>query len=141
MKTYLFTMLLALSLFSTGVTAEQKKTLGNWDVHYMALDSTMLDPAIAKTYGIERSHLNALLNISVLNSVDQQPQQVEIQGNVKDLFGKTTVLSFKQVTEGKAVYYLAQLPVRNEQHLTFVIDIRQGTTQQQLQFSQTFYTE
>ncbi|WP_337878892.1 DUF4426 domain-containing protein [Rheinheimera sp.] len=141
MKTYLFTMLLALSLFSTGVTAEQKKTLGNWDVHYMALDSTMLDPAIAKTYGIERSHFNALLNISVLDSSNQQAQQVELSGKVRDLMGITSELSFKQVTEGNAIYYLAQLPVRNEQHLTFLIDIRQGTTQQQLQFSQTFYTE
>ncbi|WP_419569979.1 DUF4426 domain-containing protein [Rheinheimera sp.] len=141
MKTYLLALLFAVSLFSGTSQAEQKQALGPWDVHYIAFDSTLLDPAIAKNYGIERSSFNALLNISVLRSNDQQAQQVELSGKVRDLMGKTTELSFKQVAEGDAIYYLAQLPVRNEQHLTFLIDIRQGTTLQQLQFSQTFYTE
>jgi hypothetical protein len=121
--------------------AEQKQTLGSWDVHYIAMPSTLIDPKIATQYQITRSIQNGLINISVLNTSDQQAQQVRLSGQAKNLLGQIKELDFKEVREGKAIYYLAQLQFRGEEKLNFSIDIQQGTVQQQLKFEHTFYPE
>lgn len=133
--------LVLISVVSTSAIAEQKKQLGNWDVHYIAMPSTLIEPAIAKNYNIERSKFNGLVNVSVLNNKDQKAQQVTISGTAKNLLGQQKELTFQQVTEGEAVYYLAQLPYRNEERFSLSIDISQGNQSQQLKFEHTFYVE
>ena len=137
--------ILLLLLISIGLnfnaSAEQKKQLGNWDVHYIAFPAPILTPEVAQQYKIQRSKYNAVINISVLNSADQQAQQVSITGIAKDLQGRQTELEFIEVTEGNAVYYLAQLSFRNEQRFSFNINIIQGNDTQRLSFEQTFYVD
>ncbi len=121
--------------------AEQMKQLGSWDVHYIALPTTLLDPMIASQYKIERSKYNGLVNISVLNSKDQVAQQVQISGEAKNLLGQIKQLSFVEVKEGEALYYLAQYGYQTEQMVSFTIQISQGTHSQQLKFNHTFYPD
>ena len=141
MKTYLLAASLILALFVHPLQAEQKKVLGPWDVHYIAFDSTMLDAKVAQSYQLQRSKYEAVLNISVLNSKDQKAQQVRISGTATDLTQKQIELTFREVKEGDAIYYLAQVPVHDQKHLNFKLDIGQGTENQKLEFSQDFYTE
>ena len=133
--------LAGLLLMSSLVSAEQKKQLGPWDVHYIAMPSTMIDPAIAKEYQLERSKFQGLLNISVLKTTDQSAQQVSIEGVAKNLLGQQKALVFREVIEGKAIYYLAQLPYRNEERFSFTLQIKQGDVSQQLEFTHTFYVD
>ncbi len=121
--------------------AEQKKQLGVWDVHYIALPTTLLDPTIASQYKIERSNYNGLVNISVLNSKDQVAQQVQISGEAKTLIGKIKPLTFVEVKEGAAVYYIAQYGYQTEQMVSFTIQISQGSQSQELKFNHTFYPD
>jgi len=121
--------------------AEQKQQLGDWDVHYIAMPSTLIEPAIAKAYQLERTKYQGLLNISVLKSSDQSAQQVTIEGVARNLLGQQKPLVFREVIEGKAIYYLAQLPYRNEERFTFTLQIKQGNVSQQLQFTHTFYVD
>ncbi len=132
---------LLLALLSPLASAEQKQVLGPWDVHYIAMPSTLIDPQIAAQYQISRSIQNGLINISVLASSDQQAQQVRISGQAKNLLGQIKELNFQEVREGKAIYYLAQLQFRGEEKVSFSIEISQGTVQQQLKFDHTFYQE
>lgn len=141
MKIYLLAASLVLGLFLSPVHAEQKKVLGPWDVHYIAFDSTMIDAKIAQSYQLQRSKYQAVLNISVLKSSDQKAQQVRISGTATDLTQKQIELSFREVKEGDAIYYLAQVPVHDQKHLNFKLDIRQGTENQKLEFSQLFYID
>ena len=141
MKIYLLAASLVLGLFLSPVHAEQKKVLGPWDVHYIAFDSTMIDAKIAQSYQLQRSKYQAVLNISVLNSTDQKAQQVRISGTATDLTQKQIELSFREVKEGDAIYYLAQVPVHDQKHLNFKLDIWQGTENQKLEFSQVFYID
>ena len=60
-------MLLTILMLGTAC-AENMKKIGNLDVHYIALNSTFLTPEIASNYGITRSKVNALINISVLDN-------------------------------------------------------------------------
>ena len=141
MKIYLLAASLVLGLFLSPVHAEQKKVLGPWDVHYIAFDSTMIDAKIAQSYQLQRSKYQAVLNISVLKSSDQKAQQVRISGTATDLTQKQIELNFREVKEGDAIYYLAQVPVHDQKHLNFKLDIWQGTENQKLEFSQVFYID
>lgn len=121
--------------------AEIKKDLGDWEVHYIALTSTFLTPEIARANNIVRSSKNALINISVLDKRSKEAQMVEIRGTARNLLGTTKTLTFKQVNEGDAIYYLASVSFTNKEVLRFDIDISQGNSNQNLKFQQTMYVE
>lgn len=138
---YLGLFLLCQLLFLTAVHAEQKQQLGDWDVHYIAFNSTFLTPQVAKAANLSRNKNNAIINISVLDSQTQQAQQVQIGGIARNLLGQQRDLVFREVKDGEAIYYIAVMPFRNEEQLRFSLDIRQGTKRQQLNFEQKLYTE
>jgi hypothetical protein len=137
----LASMAFALLLVSFCSQSEIKKTLGDWDVHYIAFTTTFLSPDIARKNNIVRSGKNALVNISVLNSRSQKAQEVEMSGTARNLLGTTKTLTFKKVTEGDAIYYLATVPFSHKEVLRFDINIEQGKTSQNLKFQQTMYVE
>lgn len=139
MKSWLLS--LCLLLISSAAVAEQKQQLGPWDVHYILMPTTMLDAEIARQYQLNRSRNYQLLNISVLTSNGQQPQQVEISGSAVNLAGQRQTLTFRPVKESNALYYLAGVEVRSEQKMSIEVTIRQGDTQQTLKFSQDVYPE
>ncbi|KXI27527.1 DUF4426 domain-containing protein [Paraglaciecola hydrolytica] len=132
---------LTLFAFASKANAEQKVALGTWDVHYIAFNTTFLTPEIAKNNGIVRSKYNALINISVLDKKSQAAQNVILSGEARNLLGVTKKLSFKQVKEGEAIYYLAVLPFSDQEHYRINVDINDGKSQQKLKFEHKFYVE
>lgn len=135
-------MLLSLAgLIPSQAQAEQKQVLGNWDVHYIALNSTFLTPDVAKQYGIVRSKFNGLINISVLNRKDQVAQSVILTGEAKNLIGVVKKLTFKEVKEGKAIYYLAVLPFSDREQYRMTVNINDGQVQKTLKFQHKFYAD
>ncbi|GAB58105.1 DUF4426 domain-containing protein [Rheinheimera nanhaiensis] len=140
MRAIVITLLLGF-MISFSSLAEQKKTLGNWDVHYIAFPSPLLTAEVAQQYHLQRSKYNGIVNISVLNSASQQAEKVAISGSAKDLQGRVRQLDFTEVVEGDAIYYLAELPFHHEQRYSFSINLQQGNQQQQLSFVQTFYVD
>lgn len=128
-------------MFSYSVNAEQKRELGNWDVHYIALNTTFLTPEVAKQYGIVRSKFNALINISVLDRQDKSAQSVILTGEAKNLLGVVKKLNFKQITEGKSIYYLALLPFSDLEQYRITVNINDGLEQKNLKFQHKFYAD
>jgi len=131
-------LLLAVSANSL---AEQKTNLGNWEVHYMVVNSTFLTPQVAKAYGIKRSAYNAMVNISVLDKTSKQAQSVAMMGSARNLLGTQKKLAFKEVKEGDAIYYLAELAFRDQEQYRFEINIVSGNESQTLKFEEKLYTE
>jgi hypothetical protein len=132
-------IILIASLFASGVSAEQKKVLGDWDVHYIVIPSTFLTPEVAKANNIRRSATNALVNISVLDSRTKAALDVEVNGNARNLIGSTKELSFNTVTEGEAIYHLATVVFDDKEVLRYEINLKQGNTTQVLTFQQKMY--
>ena len=128
-------------LFSSQANAEQKQVLGIWDVHYIALNTTFLSPEVAKQYAIVRSKFNALINISVLDRKEKLAQSVILTGEAKNLIGVIKKLTFKQVKEGKAIYYLAVLPFSDLEQYRISININDGLEQKTLKFQHKFYAD
>ncbi|WP_026377453.1 DUF4426 domain-containing protein [Aestuariibacter salexigens] len=132
---------LFLLIFSASIWAEQKQVLGDWDVHYMVVGTTFLTPEVAQGAGIVRSKFNALVNISVLDSATQKAQSLIVEGNARNLIGTTKALTFKEVQDGDAIYYLAVLPFRDQETYRFDITIRDHQTSQTLAFQQKIYVD
>lgn len=142
-KSFLLSLIFSLALLSAPSFAEQKSLLGPYEVHYIAFNSTFVTPEIAKLYDIQRSRYNALINISVLDSRSKNKPAVAVKlsGTARNLIGNQTNLEFKEVREGKAVYYLAQLRFSNEETFRFEITIDDGKSQQLLKFQQKLYVD
>ena len=124
-------------------SAENMKKLGSLEVHYIALGSTFITPEIAKAYNIERSRFNGLINISVLDgkTKGKPAKEVSITGTVRNKIGQIKQLEFREIKEGSAIYYLADISYRNGETYRFEIDITDGIEDQKLKFSQTFYVD
>lgn len=130
-----------LMCLSLQANAEQKQTLGEWDVHYMVVNTPFLTPEVAANYGIVRSKYNALVNISVLDKDSGQAQRVSVDGHATNLLGKKRDLSFKKVEDGDAIYYLAVLPFRDQETYRFEISVKKVSSQQTLKFKQKMYVD
>ena len=114
--------LLLMSLcLSLPALAEQKQSYGDLDVHYSAFNSGFLQPEIAAATGLVRSKTQGVVNVAVLKAGTASSSKVS--GTVKNLLGQSTALSFKEVKEGKAIYYLAQFPFEQRETLRFTLNV------------------
>ena len=130
---------LTLLLVAAGASAEQKKLLGAWEVHYVLVPTTFLNKDIAADYQIERGRDRALVNISILDK-DGNPVVADVSGQVLNLLSQSTTLEFREVTEGPAVYYLADVRHSDQDVLRFEIQIiPPDQTTQVLKFQQRVY--
>ncbi|MHA6492042.1 DUF4426 domain-containing protein [Pseudomonas borbori] len=133
----LFVLALCLSL---PALAERKQTFGDLDVHYIAFNSSFLQPDIAAASGLVRSKTQGVVNISVLKA--GKAVNAQVSGEVKDLVGRSHALTFKQVVEGEAIYYLAQFPFNQREVLRFTINLRAGDdVARSFSFNQEFFPD
>lgn len=110
---------------SAPAQAEQYRDFGDYRIHYSAFKSDMLEPEIAKAHGLTRSRYRAIVNITVQKKDAKggfKPAHASVEGSARDIYSKVRRLEMEEVKEGPVVYYLAELPITDEQTLTF--DIR-----------------
>ncbi len=124
-------------------SANNMQKIDNLNVHYIAIGATFLTPEVAKAYNITRSRYNGLINISVLdNTVKGTPaKHVSITGKARNDLGQIKTLEFEEVTEGDAIYYLAQIKYSDEETFYFELNINDGTGSKPLTFKQKFYVD
>lgn len=136
-------LLLLFFSFSSLVIAENMQKFDNLNVHYIAIGATFLTPEIAKAYGIERSRYNGLVNISVLDNTQKNTpaKTVTLLGNARNDVGQIKSLEFKEVKEGDAIYYLAQVNYTDEETIYFDLQIIDGDKKHNLKFKQKFYVD
>ncbi|MDZ4192132.1 DUF4426 domain-containing protein [Ectopseudomonas chengduensis] len=119
--------------------AERKQSFGDLDVHYSVFNSSFIQPDIASAAGLVRSKTQGVVNIAVLKAGKASTAQVS--GQVKNLLGQSTALTFRQVTESGAIYYLAQFPFSNREILSFTLDVRQGDNTHRITFNQEMFPD
>ncbi len=139
-KGFLLAMLL---ISSSSYANDNVKQFENLEVHYIGLPSVILQPEIAKLYGIERSRYNGFVNISALDTskANKPAKRIGISGSATNLVGQKIPLEFEQVIEGNAIYYLATIKYPNDETYRFDILINDNGKQHNLKFTQKFYTE
>lgn len=132
-------------LFSTA-QADQKVTFNGYELHYIALNSTMLTPEIAGQYGLARSGQQALLNLSVLkqrrNDVAVPVPNAEVTVRVRNLLGQSNRLDMRVIEEQNARYFIGSVPFDDREVLWFDIVVSiPGERDFEYSFSQELWEE
>lgn len=121
--------------------AEQVHRVAGHEVHYIIIPTTFLESEIAAQYGVARARNRALINVSILDA-NKQAVTGAVSGSSSNLLGQTQNFEFRQVTEGDAIYYLAELLHSNEELHRVTLDIALATGQRdQIKFNQKLYWE
>lgn len=121
--------------------AERMQRLGRFEAHYSLIPTLMLSANVAGEYAIARGRDRALLNVSILDP-DGKPVQATVTGVVRDLLGQPNPIAFREVLEGDAVYYLAEIRHANQEVLRFAIDVQTPDgASHRFAFQQTMYWE
>lgn len=104
---------------------ESFRDFGDYVVHFNALTTDQLDPAIAAEHGVVRSPNRALLNISVLRNQEiglAAPVSAEVSASARNLTGQLRTIAVQEIREGDAIYYIGETQVANAETLIFTVD-------------------
>lgn len=135
-----------LSLQAHADRGERKQVFGNYEVHYIGLNSSFLPEDVAEAYDIPRSRSLAYLSISVLKTDEGDlplPVTAKLTGKIKNLIGQNREIEFREIKETNAVYYVSTF--RFDKNEIYRISL-QATPEGQkrtfdVNFSQQFYQE
>ena len=116
---------------------DRKEVFGDTTVHYSAFTSSYLQPDIAKATGLVRSKNQGVMNIAVLKA--NKPSAASVTGTVKDLTGRENTLTFKQINDQGAVYYIAQFPIDQQETFTVTINVQAGGDTNSFSFNQELF--
>lgn len=103
------------------LAGEQSVSFGEYLVHYAVVNSLLIPKMVAVNHQIVRSKDRMLVNISVKRADASVPASVS--GSVTNLIKQTVSLSFDEVEENRAVYYIASILVSEKDRLEFSINI------------------
>lgn len=145
--------LLAVSLFWVmlasphELAAQQSMDLGDFVVHYNALNTDQIPPPMAQAYSIRRSSNLAMLNVTVLRKEAdgmETPMRANVEANAVNLTGQLRKLEMREISDlGGAVYYIGVLSVYNLETIKFTINCSiEGLEEPAvIEFRKQFYTE
>jgi hypothetical protein len=122
----LLIVLLLLPRHSQGQSTpdNDSQDVGGYIVHYSAITTNQLLPAIAKEYGIERSDRRGLLNIAVQAKAGagQDMVRADVSASVGDLTGHQRPIRFRETSENGDYDYLGEFPLTGSG--TYVFDVK-----------------
>jgi hypothetical protein len=133
--------------WSTDGLAQQSQDFGDYVVHYNALNTNMLPPQVAQGYGIKRSSSRALLNVTVLKKVMNNPGtpvDAKVTATGTNLTGQLREIDIREVRDPEgAIYYIGEFPVHNLETYQFDLKVAVEGEDEPLvvRFRQQFYTE
>ncbi len=113
---------MAVALLATQAHAEQMQRLGPYEAHYVVVQTTFFSEKIAEQYGIVRGRDRSLVNVSFLDA-SSTPVPVTLDGTMSNLLSQVSELEFREVREGPAIYYLAEIKASDQDTLRFRINV------------------
>ena len=125
MKTIIKSIICALLLgIHTVASAESSQAIGDYVVHFNALSTESLPPAVARAYGITRSKNKGLLNISVLKKGGNfEGVEADIEVNATNLTGQFREINLRKIQDQNAIYYISEFSVADQETLDFSIKV------------------
>lgn len=146
----LFAAVLVLGMLavSTNTPAQQSLDLGEYVVHYNALNTNLLPPQMTQIYGIQRSPNRAMLIITALKKEENNPLgtpvHAEVTASALNLSGQRRNIEMREISDlSGAVYYIGVLTVYNLESFKFTVNVKiEGLEELAVvQFSRQFFTE
>jgi hypothetical protein len=124
--------------------ADSALDTGNYVIHYNTLSTDLLQPDIAKVYGIQRSKNRAMLNVTVVRKDEGTGKAVPaaITASATNLNGQLRKIDLREVTEQNAIYYIGEFPVSDGETLDFTVSVKpEGGDERVLEFRKEFFTD
>jgi hypothetical protein len=127
--------------------AQQSQDFGHYVVHYNAINTNLIPPQVAQGYGIKRSSSRALLNITLLGKVMENPgspMTAAVTASATNLTGQRRDIAMREIKDAEgAIYYIGELPIHNMETYNFIIELKPDGDEEPLvvKFRQQFFTE
>jgi hypothetical protein len=138
-------VLLSAGLLTVGpAAADSALDTGNYVIHYNTLSTDLLQPDIAKVYGIQRSKNRAMLNVTVVRKGEGTGETVpaEVTASATNLNGQLRKIDLRKVTDQNAIYYIGEFPVSDGETLDFSVSVKpEGGDQRIVEFRKEFFTD
>lgn len=135
------------ALLPSPAQAESFRDVGNFEVHYNALHSKQISPAIAQNYGIKRSKNRGLINIAILRKENTENMMTPTEGAITAVWnnnrGQMSSIELRQIKESNAIYYIGDFKIENGERLNFTVSVRpeyQGMSHT-IKFHRTFFSD
>lgn len=146
---HIFSLLFLASMLAapTNTEAQQSQDFGDYVVHYNALNTNFILPQVAQGYGIKRSSSRALLNITILKKVMDNPGtpvKAVVTASGTNLTGQRREIEIREIKDAEgAIYYIGEFPVHNLETYNFTVEVQAEGEDEPLvvKFRQQFYTE
>jgi hypothetical protein len=145
---FLAVLVLCLLAVPTNSPAQQSMDLGEYVVHYNALNTSLLPSQMTQVYGIQRSPNKAMLIITPLkkeeNSVTGTPVHADVTASAVNLSGQRRSIEMREISDlSGAVYYIGVLTVYNLESFRFTVNLKiEGLEELAVvKFSQQFFTQ
>ena len=125
---------------------DSMRDFGDYVFYVNALTTDRLTADVAREYNVVRSPSTALITLSVHHKQDDGTP-VAVTGThsatAVNLSGQLRAVLLREIVEEEAVYYIGELPVTNEETLTYSIDFTpEGETEPlSLRFQRQFFVD
>ncbi len=125
--------------------AEQSVAFDDYTVHFNALTTDILQPGVARAYGVTRSKSRVLLNVSVLKKVmgtTGEPVSATVTARATNLNNQLKSIDMRKAGDKGGIYYLGEVSVDNGEILHFHIEVTpEGSDEVRvIEFQQQFFT-
>ncbi len=132
-------------IWSLNAAAEQSVAFDDFTVHFNALPTDILQPGVARAYGITRSKSRVLLNVSVLKKVmgtTGEPVSAKVTARATNLNNQLKSIDMRKAGDKGGIYYLGEVSVDNGEILHFHIEVTpEGSDETRvIEFQQQFFT-
>jgi hypothetical protein len=125
---------------------ESFRDFGDYVLHFNALTTDQLDPAIAAEHEIVRSANRALINISILQNQEiglATPVEAEVSASARNLTGQLRTIPIQEIRESDAIYYIGETQIVNAETLIFTVKATPASASEELtvSFQKQFFVE
>ncbi len=145
-KILLPTLIGLLLILSGTANAENSQDFGDYVVHFNALNTNYLPPAVTREYNLKRSKNRGMINVAVLRKVmgtAGKPVAAKITASATNLTGQKRDIALREVREGNAIYYIGDFPIAHEETLRFKLHVKPGDNGEanEVKFTHQFFTQ
>lgn len=137
---------LGLLLLSASAPAQQLLRDGEFVVHYAAMSTQDLSPAMARQYGISQAKGHAMLLVNLQREIapgKTTPLSGTASGTARNLMGDVQTLTLRPAGDGNSQDLIAEFEVSHLEFLNFDVDVRPAgaTRPLKVKFQQQFFAD
>ncbi len=125
---------------------ETSKDFDDYEVHINAIRTDQLPAEVARSYAIQRSKNQVLLNVTVLSKqagTRRKAVEAKIAVAAHNLNGQVKDVELRRVNESDAIYYIGEVSISGNEILVFDVKVTPAndTRVLELKFKREFFTD